>query len=170
MAVKRFCAHASARKWLDRRSFDRRSAAWSREQRPHEIHELGCICVFEIIRHTSVSPPYYVFFRAARITWRFSATANINRAPPKMTATVTHDFVVECNDNKQAPSKMTKTVPTNERTKVGPELLAPSLNTEFLQVVRDPRAAIHGIADTWRDSRNKNDQATASDCTEMAAR
>jgi len=42
--------------------------------------------------------------------------------------------------------------------------------TKILQVVRDPRAIIHGISYSWEGSKNKDDRAMAKDCTDLAAR
>lgn len=53
---------------------------------------------------------------------------------------------------------------------VVPLLLQPALKTEFLHVVRDPRAALHGIAQSWIHSKNEADQGNIKDCTNLAAR
>lgn len=53
---------------------------------------------------------------------------------------------------------------------MGSKLSAAELGTEFLHVVRDPRAAIHGMSERWQSSGNKLEQAMAKDCSDMASR
>ncbi|CAM9846733.1 unnamed protein product, partial [Scytosiphon promiscuus] len=53
---------------------------------------------------------------------------------------------------------------------VGSKISAEELGTEFLHVVRDPRAAIHGMSERWQSSGNKLEQALAKDCSDMASR
>lgn len=44
------------------------------------------------------------------------------------------------------------------------------LGVEFLHIVRDPRAAIHGMAELWQTSNNMIDRFMAEDCSDVASR
>ncbi|CAM9617682.1 unnamed protein product [Ectocarpus sp. 4 AP-2014] len=53
---------------------------------------------------------------------------------------------------------------------VAPRLSTPELGLEFLYIVRDPRAAIHGMAELWEKSDNKMERSMARDCSDVASR
>ncbi|CAM9478890.1 unnamed protein product [Ectocarpus sp. 12 AP-2014] len=53
---------------------------------------------------------------------------------------------------------------------VAPRLSTPELGLEFLHIVRDPRAAIHGMAELWEKSDNKMERSMARDCSDVASR
>ncbi|CAM9433549.1 unnamed protein product [Ectocarpus sp. 6 AP-2014] len=53
---------------------------------------------------------------------------------------------------------------------VAPRLSTPELGLEFLHIVRDPRAAIHGMEELWEKSDNKMERSMARDCSDVASR
>ncbi|CAM9726628.1 unnamed protein product, partial [Pylaiella littoralis] len=53
---------------------------------------------------------------------------------------------------------------------VAPRLSMAELGVEFLHIVRDPRAAIHGMAKLWQTSNNMIDRFMAEDCSDVASR
>ena len=50
------------------------------------------------------------------------------------------------------------------------QLTTAELGAEFLHIVRDPRAAIHGLSEAWEGSKSNYNLAMAEDCTELASR
>lgn len=51
-----------------------------------------------------------------------------------------------------------------------PRLSAVEFGVEFLHIVRDPRAAIHGMTELLEKSNNNLDRSMAKDCSDMASR
>eukprot|EP00752_Nemacystus_decipiens_P005528 g5000.t1 len=53
---------------------------------------------------------------------------------------------------------------------VAPRLSTAEFGVEFLHIVRDPRATIHGLAELWETSTNTMDRSLAKDCSDLASR